>query len=662
MKIQVVDLFAGPGGLGEGFASLSDEDGESVFDIVLSVESNPIAHKTLELRSFFRKFKKCEVPEEYYQYLRKKISRDELFEKYPKEAAAAQVEAWCETLGSGEELNTKMDKRVRKLTESCHDKWVLIGGPPCQAYSIVGRSRRKKIKDYIPEEDERNYLYREYLRIIAEHQPAVFIMENVKGMLSSRLNGGSMFKKILEDLKCPSGAFDKKEKDSGCKGGGGEYELYSLAIPFSDIAQNDGKYAPADFIIESEKYGVPQARHRVILLGVKKGLTQRHPEVIKEERPVWTDHVLSGLPPLRSGLSREKDSLDRWKTVILDSLDRHWLNHGLRPKGIPDLEENIMAALVDLATIDLSRGNEFVEGKLSVKDELAWWYLDDRLGGACNHATRGHMNSDLHRYMFAACFAAKFRRSPKIQEFPTRLLPKHKSAKSGDFDDRFRVQAAGSPSATITSHISKDGHYYIHYDPVQCRSLTVREAARLQTFPDNYFFEGSRTQQYLQVGNAVPPLLARKIAVIVKKTFGLIKNRSHTDKLSKEKRSWNMAQIKSRDTKPEMIVRGLLFRMGHGFRVHRQDLPGSPDIVLSRLKMVIFVHGCYWHRHEGCRYAYNPKSRVDFWQTKFRRNVERDKKVQQALKELGWQVEVIWECETKDCEQLEKKLMKIFEG
>jgi DNA (cytosine-5)-methyltransferase 1 len=129
------------------------------------------------------------------------------------------------------------------------------------------------------------------------------------------------------------------------------------------------------------------------------------------------------------------------------------------------------------------------------------------------------MASDLHRYFFASAYASAMGRSPELRDFPTDLLPAHRNVREAGkeeyFIDRFRVQLADRPATTITCHIAKDGHYYIHYDPAQCRSLTVREAARLQTFPDNYFFCGTRSAQYRQVGNAVPPLLARQIAKTV---------------------------------------------------------------------------------------------------------------------------------------------------
>ena len=168
-----------------------------------------------------------------------------------------------------------------------------------------------------------------------------------------------------------------------------------------------------------------------------------------------------------------------------------------------------------------SSGDRFL--RLATKDgsglptDLRKWFEDPRLGGVVQHEARSHMRSDLHRYMFAACFAAACGTTPRLPDFPPRLLPEHGNleAEAVPFLDRFRVQLAGEPSTTVVSHIAKDGHYYIHYDPSQCRSLTVREAARLQTFPDNYFFEGTRTQQYWQVGNAVPPLLARQVAEVV---------------------------------------------------------------------------------------------------------------------------------------------------
>lgn len=132
------------------------------------------------------------------------------------------------------------------------------------------------------------------------------------------------------------------------------------------------------------------------------------------------------------------------------------------------------------------------------------------------------------------------------------------------------------------------------------------------------------------------------------------------DVISKEKRSWNMSRIKNKNTKPEMIVRSLLHRMGYRFRLHKKCLPGKPDIVLPKHKTIIFVHGCFWHRHENCSYAYNPKSRIEFWKKKFIENINRDKKVQNELSELGWNVEMIWECETKNLDLLENKIIFIM--
>ena len=128
------------------------------------------------------------------------------------------------------------------------------------------------------------------------------------------------------------------------------------------------------------------------------------------------------------------------------------------------------------------------------------------------------------------------------------------------------------------------------------------------------------------------------------------------DSISPKHRSWNMSRIRSKNTNPEMIVRSMLHQMGFRFRLHRKDLPGKPDIVLPKYKTVVEVRGCYWHRHDGCKFAYTPKSNTEFWQEKFRRNVERDHMNEEKLKELGWKVIVIWECEVKDFLLLKRKL------
>jgi DNA (cytosine-5)-methyltransferase 1 len=180
IKIPIIDLFAGPGGLGEGFSSVINNT-DRVFDIKLSIEKDNNAQKTLELRSFFRKFKKGEVPTEYYDVLKEEnLQKREslvlnLFEKYPIEALEAQKEAWKAELGSDAFPSSIIDKRISESLKGSTD-WLLIGGPPCQAFSMAGRSRVGGIDN----DDHRVYLYKEYLRIIVVHHPTVFVMENVK--------------------------------------------------------------------------------------------------------------------------------------------------------------------------------------------------------------------------------------------------------------------------------------------------------------------------------------------------------------------------------------------------------------------------------------------------------------------------------------------------
>jgi DNA (cytosine-5)-methyltransferase 1 len=509
--IPIIDLFAGPGGLGEGFSTLTDEKGNRVFRIALSIETDEYAHQTLELRSFFRQFNRDEIPEEYYQHLRGEVSRKELFEKYPKQSCKAKAEALKAELGK-KEFEKEIDEKILVSLNS-ESKWMLIGGPPCQAYSLVGRSRKQQ-KEGLDEEDEKVYLYRAYYRILAKFNPPIFIMENVKGILSSRVKGekGLLFNQILADLKDPVAAYKSLNGKSAEPLNSMGYKIYSLVKEprTESLFKDDPEFDLNDFIIKCENYGIPQQRHRVILLGIRSDL-QIAPEILRQQDLINIERVLNGLPRLRSGLSRKEDNKINWKKIIADFIYNGWIE-----RIEDDVLQEIKQVIEKIKLPQKDRGNEFIEYQATIDYENDW-FLDQKIGGVCNHSTRSHLTKDLYRYLYASCYALVKKKSPKLENFPKNLLPKHKSARAGKFEDRFRVQVWGEPAKTITSHISKDGHYYIHPDPYQCRSLTVREAARIQTFPDNYFFCGPRTSQYIQVGNAVPPFIARKIANILHK-------------------------------------------------------------------------------------------------------------------------------------------------
>ncbi len=519
MSIPVIDIFAGPGGLGEGFSSLLD-NGRRVFKTILSIEMDKYAHETLTLRSFFRQFEPNKAPKEYYEFMKGNLSLNKLFESYPEEAEKAKQEAWKAKLGYDKKSvkPEEVDKRIRGALKGIGN-WVLLGGPPCQAYSIVGRSRNQKtILD--ANEDDRVDLYKQYLRILAMHNPAVFVMENVKGMLSARSTESPVFEKVHNDLSDPvkfsDDISDEVKKGLNCPG----YKIYSLIKPVEDYDQEGNPvFSAKDFIIRCEDYGIPQTRHRVILLGIRKDIDTK-PIILKQTSKVSLSQVVNDLPKLRSGLSREEDNYNNWHRNIAN-ITSNGAMIDMDEKVIQEIKKTIKK----LKKAQNGVGRKFVKyhGNSNSKPYRADWFLDENLDGVSNHISKSHMGSDLHRYLFSSAYAVTYDSSAKLEDFPSSLLPEHKNVnealKTKKFADRFRVQLKDEPAKTITSHISKDGHYYIHYDPTQCRSLTVREAARIQTFPDNYFFCGPKTSQYIQVGNAVPPLLARKIAEIVLKLF-----------------------------------------------------------------------------------------------------------------------------------------------
>lgn len=481
--VPIIDLFAGPGGLNEGFSSLGDAT-STAFKTVASFEMDPSAHATAVLRTALRHLAadNGRYPEEYYALLEGTI--DYLTFARITNVAQALKRAANEVhkIVLGESTRRESDALISSALAAARtgqEPWVLIGGPPCQAYSLAGRSRRKGDPTFA--DDEKHLLYREYLHIIRTHRPTVFVMENVKGMLSSKHQGGAIFEKIMTDLAGPSGAAG--------------YDIYSFVAPGSAGLQ------PGDFIIRSEQYGIPQKRHRVVLLGILRGANLPAPRQLVPKEPISVEAAIGDLPSIRSRLSPlSKDSERAWVEQRLISEAAAGRSPAMR-RRIPPIGKPYIAGY----TPRLPEG------------PLAEWLLDPNLDGVTLHEGRAHMPADLVRYGYLAHRAKVEKRSPKLVDLQGALRPHHRSAAgpNAPFSDRFRVQLRGEPSSTIVSHIAKDGHYYIHYDAAQMRSLTVREAARLQTFPDNYLFLGNRTQQYRQVGNAVPPLLARALAEVV---------------------------------------------------------------------------------------------------------------------------------------------------
>ena len=410
----------------------------------------------------------------------------EVAARAPKFASMAEREARLLELGP----DTAADARSLigdAIRDS--DQWILVGGPPCQAYSLVGRARNSGNASYRPEKDKRQTLYVEYLQILADHAPPAFIMENVKGLLSAKLKSQRLFERIVEDLGNPAAAIRREGRSTHRLNP--RYDIHTLVQPAHLFAID-----PTDYVVRSEQYGIPQRRHRIVLLGVRRDASVPSIQSLKQSSSrLTTTTALAGLPRLRSGISDRSDSADEWIAVLHRMKRCHWMEDVDR-----DVRNEVHDALDRARAPRANRGGE---------------YLEAQPAPVLNHKTRGHIVEDLARYMFSSCFARVRGRSPRLDEFPSSILPLHKNVAKGIFSDRFRVQLGGEPSTTITSHISKDGHYYIHFDPTQCRSLTVREAARLQTFPDDYFFCGPRTSQYQQVGNAVPPRLAEQIASVV---------------------------------------------------------------------------------------------------------------------------------------------------
>ncbi len=407
-KITYIDLFAGAGGLSEGFT-------ESGYYPVAHVEMNEDACKTLATREVFHYLKNQDRIDVYRQYLKGEISREQLYSSVPSDVVGTVIRKTMSKDSMGD-LFGEIDKLTSKQKIKTID--LIVGGPPCQAYSLVGRA----VKGNAMSSDPRNYLYQLYLEVLEKYKPKMFVFENVPGLLNA--NKGKYF----ADMKT---AFDK------------------------------AGYLLDHKILNSHDFGVLQNRQRIILIGWQKKKKYFYPEFKKVYLDNCVSDILYDLPALEPG-----DSDNHYKTDII--------NDYLRKTKIRNSE-----------------------------DILTW------------HISRTNLDRDreIYRNVIKAWDSEKKRL--KYTDLPQHLCT-HKNRKA--FLDRFKVVAGDLPAChTMMAHISKDGHYFIHPDIKQARSLSVREAARVQSFPDNFYFEGSRTAAFTQIGNAVPPLMAKGIAEELKK-------------------------------------------------------------------------------------------------------------------------------------------------
>lgn len=534
MSVPVIDLFAGPGGLGEGLSRTSEVD----FRTVISIEKDGMAACTLALRAAHRALQRslrghdqAEIYEIWKIWDRVlaespwNVAIDRLRACGVPLIAHACQEACAEALKFelGPDQRNEVSSMIRERLQPymrdgrLPDNIVLIGGPPCQAYSLVGRARNRGKEGYRPENDHRHFLYKEYLQVIAEFRPAIFVMENVKGILTSTVEGAQIFESIKDDLRHPGRVCGIHEEDG-----------YVLVSPMSGAGGTLLEPEPSadEFIVRTELLGLPQARHRVIICGIRADVFERARRQVKPlvaTEATSVNDVIGSLPPVRPAISWRGGGAS-W----LSSFDLPLLGQVLRElRRADNPDHHRVAARMEVAVNQMkaikdpgSGGERLLMDRVPLARCLQDWYADRPIGLLANHESRAHMPADLIRYLFVAAFGAEHNYSPRLADFPRMLLPKHRNVDPDNiaaviFKDRFRVQLADTHSTTVTSHIGKDGHAFIHPQPAQCRSLTVREAARLQTFPDSYVFLGNRTSQYTQVGNAVPPLLARRIGDIV---------------------------------------------------------------------------------------------------------------------------------------------------
>ena len=502
MNIPVVDLFCGIGSFSDGFC----KGAPKTFYKALGADRDPDAVHTARVRIFQNSITPIERCTWLYPIVNRRSLKLEVegLSRFPK--AASQFNKATRTILQvelGTRLgNESLDREIIKLGLRKRE-WVLLGGPPCQAYSIAGRARNLNKAGYRPHEDDRHYLYREYLRVIRDNGPAAFIMENVKGVESAKLGGVKIIDLIMEDLS--------KLKCSNTKKG---YELFSLTE--EGLTPYNGS-----FVVNSKNFGVPQSRERVFIIGIRSDLTPKFEGSQKnapKDRPDCRS-ALKGMPEIRSELSNRKAWKGQtWVEAVSAQTTGLIENLGLELSDIANWIEERNPAVNGgrLPSFSFDQPKYATTGK--AKQFHAWIRKRDK-GPLFNHFSKTHMPSDLARYAFVSAWRNNRSKRLTTKDLPPELRPEHKNFSRGIFVDRFRSLSPEEASPTITGHIGMDGHAFIHWDTTFCRSLSIREAARLQSIPDDFLITGSSRQQGIQIGNAVPHRLASYLGECISSLF-----------------------------------------------------------------------------------------------------------------------------------------------
>jgi DNA (cytosine-5)-methyltransferase 1 len=402
-KLTYIDLFAGAGGLSEGFI-------RTKYEPLAHVEVNKDACNTLKTRLAYHYLKENNELDTYLDYLQGSIDRQTVYQHIPPEIIASVLNAEISKTNL-KDITLQVKQSLKCLRRNSVD--LIVGGPPCQSYSVIGRvADENGMKN-----DHRNYLYKEYAKFLIEFRPKLFVFENVPGLYTA--NGGTYYK--------------------------------NLKKYFRKIG-----YVVEDRILDAADFGVIQKRKRVIFIGWQKTLNFAYSDFEKIKNAWTVKSLFDDLPFLRAG---DVINCAKYRTGTNDYLEKFQIRNG-----------------VDFVTQNI---------------------------------TRPHNAKDLRIYRMAIELWEKKNKRIKNHEIPEHIRTQNNTT---SFLDRFKVVVPDDLSHTMIAHIAKDGHYYIHPDKNQLRSLSVREAARIQSFPDDYYFEGTRTSIFRQIGNAVPPLMAENIA------------------------------------------------------------------------------------------------------------------------------------------------------